>query len=202
MSGAYKKNNKTIFVIIVVIMMALVYSKYGGMIFKKNDPINVGEGANQVVTPIGLELDQIQKLLKKGSNMTDGEKSVAEAYYIKDRTFVIKFEDSDFTDMLITGEEDEKKKIKTIAVVGINKSTNLYFQSEFVMGAKVLLSTAYPERTWKELDEKLIEIGVLDGYGYLNKVSAVKKIDGIEYNYVYDSKNRVLLSLTRAQMLK
>lgn len=202
MSGAYKKNNKTIFVIIVVIMMALVYSKYGGMIFKKNDPINVGEGANQVVTPIGLELDQAQKLLKKGSNMTDGEKSVAEAYYIKDRTFVIKFEDSDFTDMLITGEEDEKKKIKTIAVVGINKSTNLYFQSEFVMGAKVLLSTAYPERTWKELDEKLIEIGVLDGYGYLNKVSAVKKIDGIEYNYVYDSKNRVLLSLTRAQMLK
>lgn len=202
MSGAYKKNNKTIFVIIVVIMMALVYSKYGGMIFKKNDPINVGEGANQVVTPIGLELDQIQKLLKKGSNMTDGEKSVADAYYIKDRTFVIKFEDSDFTDMLITGEEDEKKKIKTIAVVGINKSTNLYFQSEFVMGAKVLLSTAYPERTWKELDEKLIEIGVLDGYGYLNKVSAVKKIDGIEYNYVYDSKNRVLLSLTRAQMLK
>lgn len=202
MSGAYKKNNKTIFVIIVVIMMVLVYSKYGGMIFKKNDPINVGEGANQVVTPIGLELDQIQKLLKKGSNMTDGEKSVADAYYIKDRTFVIKFEDSDFTDMLITGEEDEKKKIKTIAVVGINKSTNLYFQSEFVMGAKVLLSTAYPERTWKELDEKLIEIGVLDGYGYLNKVSAVKKIDGIEYNYVYDSKNRVLLSLTRAQMLK
>lgn len=202
MSGAYKKNNKTIFVIIVVIMMALVYSKYGGMIFKKNDPINIGEVANQVVTPIGLDLNQVQKLLKKGSNMTDGEKSVAEAYYIKDRTFVIKFEDSDFTDMLITGEEDEKKKIKTIAVVGINKSTNLYFQSEFVMGAKVLLSTAYPERTWKELDEKLIEIGVLDGYGYLNKVSAVKKIDGIEYNYVYDSKNRVLLSLTRAQMLK
>lgn len=202
MSGAYKKNNKTIFVIIVVIMMALVYGKYGGMIFKKNDPINVGEVANQVVTPIGLDLNQVQKLLKKGSNMTDGEKSVAEAYYIKDRTFVIKFEDSDFTDMIITGEEDEKKKIKTIAVVGINKSTNLYFQSEFVMGAKVLLSTAYPERTWKELDEKLIEIGVLDGYGYLNKVSAVKKIDGIEYNYVYDSKNRVLLSLTRAQMLK
>ena len=202
MSGAYKKNNKSIFVIIVVIMMALVYGKYSGTIFKKNEPINVGEGANQVITPIGLDLNQVQKLLKKGSNMTEGEKSVAEAYYIKDRTFVIKFEDSDFTDMIITGEEDEKKKIKTIAVVGINKSTNLYFQSEFVMGAKVLLSTAYPERTWKELDEKLIEIGVLDGYGYLNKVSAVKKIDGIEYNYVYDSKNRVLLSLTRAQMLK